>query len=56
MKMYTKTKELGSVGGGRAPEIFVCRSANVCVYFFLFEFGARIRSSVSYNYCIGGAP
>ena len=28
VKMYVKTKELGPVvGGGRAPENFVCRSA-----------------------------
>ena len=26
--MYVKMKELGPVGGGRAPENFVCRSAN----------------------------
>ena len=28
VKMYVKTKELGPVGGGRAPENFACRSAN----------------------------
>ena len=29
MKRYVKTKEFGPVGGGRAPETFVCRSATV---------------------------
>ena len=28
VKMYMKTKELGPVGGGHAPDNFVCRSAN----------------------------
>ena len=28
VKMYVKTKELGRMGEGRAPENFVCRSAN----------------------------
>ena len=28
VKMYMKTKEMGPIGG-RAPENFVCRSANV---------------------------
>ena len=27
VKMYAKTKELGPMEGGRAPEIFACRSA-----------------------------
>ena len=27
VKTYVKTKEFGPVGGGRAPETFVCRSA-----------------------------
>ena len=29
VKMDVKRKELGPAGGGRAPENFVCRSANV---------------------------
>ena len=29
VKMFTKVKELGPVGWGRAPELFVCRSATV---------------------------
>ena len=28
VKIYVKMKELGPVGGGRAPQNFVCRSAN----------------------------
>ena len=36
--MDVKTKELGPVGG-RAPENFVCRSANeLCKRFFFFYF------------------
>ena len=27
VKTYVKTKEFGPVGGGHAPETFVCRSA-----------------------------
>ena len=33
VKTYVKTKEFGPVGGGGAPETFVCRSATAMPHF-----------------------
>ena len=33
VKMFVKTKELGPIGGGRAPDNFVSRSANANIGF-----------------------